>query len=258
MGTLVKQELFKLYKKNSTWISAFFLLAAEAFFAILSRIYPKTFEPAATFESLYFARPIIIFFMIAACATIITMEFQYGTIKEVLYRRYSRGQILVSKWLAMFIYSVFWYVLSLGMALVMKAILFGHHLDLDKGVGDGLTIFTRTLEISAATFVTLWLLLSLVFLLANVFTSSSAAVSVGIIGYFATSIVGQLLIMLIQKWEWAKWNPLTMLLYPNALAHPGTYQALVKLSSFEMFVGNVIYIAIFLWIGFYVFLRRNV
>ncbi|GAW98237.1 ABC transporter permease subunit [Secundilactobacillus mixtipabuli] len=258
MYTLVKQESFKLTKKVSTWISTGFLVGVEILFAFLSRIYPQTFVPANMFESLYFARPIIIFYMIAAAATIITMEFQYGTMKQVLYRRYSRGQILVSKWLAIFLYTLYWYVISTGVALLLKAMLFHHTLSIHQGAGDGMSIFTRGLAISAASFVSLWLLLSVVFLLANLFRNSAAAVSVGIIGYFAAYIVTQLLTILIQKWDWAKWNPVTMTLYPSMLARPGYYQPLLNMQGWQMLLGNLIYIALFLGIGYYVFNRRNV
>lgn len=253
----MKQEGFKLTRKTSTWISSFFLIAIQVLFAILSRVYPQTFEPAGTFESLYFARPIIIFYMIAATATIITMEFQYGTMKQVLYRRYSRGQILVSKWLAILAYSLYWYVISTGVALLLKAMLFHHSLSIHQSAGDGATVFTRSLAISAASFVSLWILLSVVFLLANVFSNSAAAVSVGIIGYFGAFIVTQLLTMLIQKWDWAKWNPLTMMLYPSMMARPGYYQALLNMQSWQMLLGCVVYIVLFLAIGYNVFCRRN-
>lgn len=258
MWTLVRQESFKLTRKVSTWISTGFLVGFEILFAFLSRIYPQTFVPANMFESLYFSRPIIIFYMIAATATIITMEFQYGTMKQVLYRRYSRGQILVSKWLAVFLYTLYWYVMSTGIALLLKAMLFHHTLSIHQGAGDGMSIFTRGLAISAASLVSLWLLLSVVFLLANLFRNSAAAVSVGIIGYFAAYIVTQLLTILIQKWDWAKWNPVTMTLYPNMMARPGYYQSLLNMQGWQMLLGNFIYIAIFLGIGYYVFNKRNV
>lgn len=257
MWTLVKQEIFKLTRKSSTWISTFFLIGVEMLFAILTRIYPQTFVPASMFESLYFARPIIIFFMIAATATIITMEFQYGTMKQVLYRRFSRGQILVSKWLAILVYSLYWYILSTGVAMLLKLMLFHHTLSIRQSAGGGITVFTRGLEISAASFVSLWILLSVVFLLANVFSNSAAAVSVGIIGYFAAFIVTQLLTMLIQKWDWAKWNPLTMMLYPSMMARPGFYQNLLNMQSWQMLLGSIIYIGLFLTIGYNVFTRRN-
>ncbi len=50
--------------------------------------------------------------MIAATASIITMETQYGTIKNVLSQRYSRTQVLISKWLVMLTYSVYLYVMT--------------------------------------------------------------------------------------------------------------------------------------------------
>lgn len=54
--------------------------------------------------------------MIAACSSIIAMEFQYGTIKELLYRKYYRGQILISKWIPCY-FIRFIFAASLGMVL---------------------------------------------------------------------------------------------------------------------------------------------
>ena len=73
---------------------------------------------------LFSATSWIVFIMIAAASTIISMEAQYGTLKNLLYRKYSRGEILVSKWITLVIYSVYLYLLAIIVTVLMKLILF--------------------------------------------------------------------------------------------------------------------------------------
>ncbi|ANZ62799.1 hypothetical protein AYR62_00910 [Secundilactobacillus paracollinoides] len=257
MGNLIRQELFKLSRKHSTWICTALMIVMQIGFAVLAKNDPKMVNPEAAFQSTFYANPLILYFMIAACATIITMEFQYGTIRALLYRKYSRGQVLVSKWVCMFIYSAYWYALSFFVSLVLREFMFKHVINL-HATTDGISVFRYTAMVDGGKFVTLWLLLSLVFLLANVFRNSAAAVSVGIIGYLAANLVMQILVVLIQEYDWIKWNPLTMMLYPSLLSAPDTYTKLLNLTNTQMFFGNVFYIALFLWIGYYFFKKRNI
>lgn len=108
MITLVKQETFKLLHKKSTYAVSATLLILMTLFAVLSRSHPKYWgQPQDQFVQLFTGINWIVLFMIAACSSIIAMEFQYGTIKELLYRKYYRGEILVSKWITMLLYSIY-------------------------------------------------------------------------------------------------------------------------------------------------------
>ncbi|KRK47111.1 ABC transporter permease [Secundilactobacillus kimchicus] len=258
MLTLVRQELFKLIKKRSTWITTIIMLVTQIGLAIWAKTTPKVLDPRAVFDQQFFGVVWYLFFLIAAAASIITMEFQYGTIKEVLYRKYYRGEIMVSKWLTLFIYSLYWVVLSWVVSMLLRAVLFADKIDLGAKVANGNTVLMDSIQQTAASFLTLWLLLSLVLLLANLFKNSAVAVSVGIVGYFVTQTLASILTMLIHKWAWLKWNPLTMLFYPSQLSSYDMYHAMTKLTNVQMFCGNVVYIAIFLGLGYWIFKKRSV
>src|SRR5699024_5613708 len=82
------------------------------------------FEPEQVFTTAYSAFAYIVFVMIVQASTILTMEFQYGTIKNLLYRNYSRTQIIISKGLTLLIYSLFLYVSMVVISIIIKAIMF--------------------------------------------------------------------------------------------------------------------------------------
>lgn len=258
MITLVKQETFKLLHKKSTYAVSATLLILMTLFAVLSRSHPKYWgQPQDQFVQLFTGINWIVLFMIAACSSIIAMEFQYGTIKELLYRKYYRGEILVSKWITMLLYSIYFYVVAFVWSLLMKVVLFNDKFQLSDKYSGGHTVMeTQWLGI-VGSFLTIWLVLSLVLLLANIFKSTAAAISIGIIGYFALNIVSSIMFVLMQKWEWLKWNPLNMMNLSNQLVS-SSFHKMTLLSTPEMVAGSLVYTAIFMAISYVIFKRRSV
>lgn len=258
MITLVKQECFKLLHKSSTYIASATLLLLMAALGVLSKYYPSSWgKPESQFVQLFAGVFWIPLFMIAACSAIIAMEFQYGTIKELLYRKYYRGQILISKWITMFLYSIYFFLVSLAWALVIKVVLFNDTFQLNDKYNSQLTIINATFLIIVGSFLILWMILSLVLLLANIFRSTAAAISIGIVGYFGLYIIEGMMVKIMDRWEWLKWNPLNVLNLPLQLTEPNT-DKLTLLSTPEM-VGTCLgYTAFFLVLSYIVFKRRSV
>ena len=124
MILLVKQELFKLTKKKSTFIAPLLLVLLIIVAGILTKKYSDVIAPDIMFTSNFSGTSWIVFIMIAASSAIISMESQYGTLKNLLYRKYYRGEILVSKWLTLAIYSLFLYVLATVTSMIVKIAFF--------------------------------------------------------------------------------------------------------------------------------------
>jgi len=256
---LYKQEIFKLLKRKSTLICTLFLLVQNIAAALLSKAYPQYISSKEVFAGDFASLSFITFVMIAASASIISSEFEYNTIKDIFYQSYSRQMVLISKWLTILTYSVVIYLLMMLFSLLNKFFIFGNSYSLadklDHGAG---ALWQYWFIENAATFVTLWLLLSLVFLVAAMMRKGVTAILVGIIGYFVLSIVGNFMFLMIGKWDILKWNPLNFLNYPGQITSTGIISHLTHLSNNEMLVGSLIYILLFLSLGLYSFSRKEV
>ncbi|WEV56814.1 ABC transporter permease [Ligilactobacillus acidipiscis] len=255
MPNLVKQEMFKLTKKKSTWIEIIVLLVLQTFIAWFVKS-NSNLSAGVYFNQGFYGFQLALFFLLAAAASIITSEFEYGTIKNLFYQKHNRGQVLASKWITMLCYALFLYILVVLSSLLLKLILFPS-LNLTATTGfNGSNLIVHFLEFHSAQLVINLLLISLVMLVANLFTNSTIAVSVGIIGYFVALLASSSVESLINRWEWLKWSPLTMLNYP-VLVNEGVAH-LNKLTSSQMLTGNLVYMGIFLLLGYVAFNRRNV
>ncbi|MCF6165586.1 ABC transporter permease protein [Furfurilactobacillus rossiae] len=256
MLTLYRQESFKLLKKKSTlWVSLF-LVMVELVFAFLSKTWPKVLQPQQMFVQNFEGLALILFLAIAAAASIITMEFQYGTIKTVVSQKFSRSAVLISKWLVLFTYTIYLYVLSAIVAIIGKFVFLNSSFSLtDKGWNQ--KIWIDWLASLGAQFLTTWLLLSLVLLIAASFKTSAVAISVGIIGYFILNTVNTIMFYFIHLHEWLKWNPINFMNYGSQITVHSVAQY-TRLSDIQLLAGNLGYIALFLAIGLLIFRKRNV
>lgn len=256
MVTLVKQELYKIYKKKSTFILFGVLILIMILVAIMANKQPDILEPTQMFTTAYNAFAFALFILIIQAATIITMEFEYGTIKNLLLRNYSRTQVLISKWITLFIYSFILYVSTSFIAIVLK-IIFHPNVSFSQNVIGNLSAIQALLGTGAGTFLSAWLLMSLVLLLSTIFRNTAVSVAIGIIFYFVTSIVAGILFFAIEKWEWLKWNPFNMLNLSNQITIENL-ESSTHLTIPELLAGNILYTAVLLFLVYFVFRKRNI
>lgn len=109
MGSLIKQECFKLSKKKSTWIWPIVIIAIMITLLFISQnsdIMSSEGLIQGGFSGFYW----VVILMIVQASTIISMEFHYETIKNVLYRNYSRTSIVISKVITLVIYSLICFI----------------------------------------------------------------------------------------------------------------------------------------------------
>ncbi|MCM0599049.1 ABC transporter permease [Periweissella fabalis] len=255
MTTLLRQEMFKLRHQNITWITVGFNLIVMTLFAVLTKLKPTWFDANNEVAMGFSGTLFLVFFLIGVASTIVAAEFQYGTIKALLYRKYYRGQVFASKVVTLLVYSIINYIIIFGYTMVLKLILFGN-VDLTAKIGKTTIIGQLGLNL-LGSFVGLWLILALVLLIANLFKTSSAAITIGILSYFAASILQVVQSFAIQKWNWLKWNPLNML-NAGAQIKDSTLHSFTKLSLTAITTGSIVYTLIFLLIGYYIFKKRNV
>lgn len=253
---LIKQELYKLYKKRSTWICLLLVLIANISLATISHALPKHFLPKELFVSNYGANTFISLILISTAASIITSEFEYGTIKNILFRSYSRQKVLISKWIATFIYSVFMYFFFAVITYIDKLLLFSNDFSLTSKVRGGV-LWQYWIQTIWANLLTTWLILSIVFLIAALLKKGTTAITIGIVGYFTVALIGPFMNFIVSKWHILKWNPLNFMNYTDQIANPEvTHITLLNLN--EMVLGNLFYIIIFLSIGLWSFSNKEI
>lgn len=165
MGTLIKQECFKLFKKKSTFIAPIVFILLMVAQGYIATKYNEIFTPQESFTSAYNGFSWFAFLLIIQASTIISMEFHYGTIKNLLYREYSRTTMIVSKIITLFIISLIYFVITIIASIVIGSLFF-NDLNIFESSGNQLLL------VSLGTFVGVWLVLSLTLLLSSATNST--------------------------------------------------------------------------------------
>lgn len=256
MGTLIKQECFKLCKKKSTFIIPIIIILLMVVQAIISKNYDDVFSPQSSIESAFSGFSWFIFLLIIQASTIISMEFYHGTIKNLLYRKYTRTNIIISKIITLVIFSLLYFIISIVVGFILWAIFF-NDINLIESKGDELSLLSKMLLTGLGTYVGTWLVLSVTLLISCAMKSPGVSIAVGIVFYFATSILSGILTIIVNKWEWLKWNPISMMNIMIQIVDK-SMKKYTKLELHELFIGNIVYIIIFLILVVLVFKKKNV
>ena len=256
MGTLIKQECFKLCKKKSTFIIPIIIILLMVVQAIISKNYDDVFSPQSSIESAFSGFSWFIFLLIIQASTIISMEFYHGTIKNLLYRKYTRTSIIISKIITLILFSLLYFIISIVVGIILWAIFF-NDINLLESKGDELSLLSKMLLTGLGTYVGTWLVLSVTLLISCAMKSPGVSIAVGIVFYFATSFLSGILTIIVDKWEWLKWNPISMM---NIMVQiiDKEMKKFTKLELHELFIGNIVYIIIFLILVVFVFKKKNV
>ena len=152
------------------------------------------------FYSQYGVFIIVVIIMIAG--TIVSEEFNKGTIKLLLVKPYTRTQILLSKFLTVLIISAFVIVSTILIQILVGGILFGFEslfepvvvYNLSTNVIQEMNIFAY-LGIQTLTQLPIIILLAtLAFAISTIFSNSALAITVSLLGYMGASIINQLAI----------------------------------------------------------------
>ena len=193
--------------------------------------------------------------LIIQASTIISMEFHYGTIKNLLYREYSRTTMIVSKIITLFIISLIYFVITIIASIVIGSLFF-NDLNIFESSGNQLSLLNQLLLVSLGTFVGVWLVLSLTLLLSSATNSTGVAIA-RYCFYFASSILAVIQTALLEKIDWLKWNPINMMNIMLQTVEKG-FSKSTKLELHELFIGNIAYISIFLILVVFIFKKKNI
>ncbi|WP_370695807.1 ABC transporter permease (plasmid) [Priestia megaterium] len=205
-------------------------------------------------------KPILSFvglFTIVIAASIVSLEFNWGTIKLIVIRPYSRFKLLLAKYITVLLISLIListlFILSFLMGLSLFG-LQGDNIQLTylngKVIQENMVLYL--IKYFLLSSVNLWVVSTMAFAISTVFRNNSLALGISLFSYFTGGIVTGLI---AQKFGWAKY-----ILFANTdLNMYSSGSVLVKgmTPAFSITVLSI-YLIIFLAVSFVSFTKRDI
>ncbi|MFB5193619.1 ABC transporter permease [Neobacillus sp. KR4-4] len=148
---------------------------------------------------------------VIVCSASVSSEFADGTIKQLLIRPHQRWAILMSKYLSLIIYSLILVTTLIIAGYLVGIIIFGNG-DFTAKIFEMAIDGQKVAEVGPQFFLkiayylpSLLVITAIAFMLSTLFKSQALAVGIGIFVLFVSSTLGGLIVLLAEKYEWAKY-----------------------------------------------------
>ncbi len=203
---------------------------------------------------------IVVVVMIAG--TIVSEEFNKGTIKLLLVKPYTRSKILMAKAMTTLIMMIFIIVVTLAMQMLIGGIIFGFDslsepvvaYNFHTNTMEEMNIFANLGVQTLTQLPMIILLATLAFAISALFTNSTLAIAISLLGFMSASIINQLAIgydlQFMKYFVTMNWD---LSIYANG--------ALPYMEGMNMTMSIIICVAYFLIMmipTFIVFKKRNI
>ncbi|MHC5249216.1 ABC transporter permease [Enterococcus sp. LJL90] len=252
MTTTIKQEVFKLAKQQLIIKQSLALTLLIIGMALVTKFGNFELLTAENLvPTLFNSSWLIVFSMVYLASQIFSMEFRFGTIKNMLQKDGSRSKIFFSKFFLLVGYSLYLNILAMILTVAISLVLFPE-VSLEQSA-----IWQTLLTTVGAGFVGMWLFASLSLMISLIVQNESLAGMLGLISYFMSSMLAGVQFLVLDQAAWLKWNPFNMLNLANQLADSSLSQ-MTLLSTGQLVIGNFVYIALFILIAKVVFQRRKI
>lgn len=189
-------------------------------------------------------------------ASIVSNEFSTGTIKMLLTRPISRGKILTSKLLTVFIFVIVMAILSWVLNFILGSIFYGFADGTNLVIKDNKIVETssigHTLYMYLLSFGDIFMSVIFAFMIGSIFRSSSLAIGLTLFINF----MGSSLVMFLSKYEFVKYLWITNT--DLTQFEPGGYSIVDGLTMPFSITILAIYAVIFLVASFITFIKRDV
>jgi ABC-2 type transport system permease protein len=207
---LIQNENMKIYRRLRTWILMAILLVIEG---LAYWIYYKTGDKGSIhlWQSVLFGSKLLtvpLFLSVIVAADSVAGEFSGGTIKLLLIRPASRAKILLSKYIAVFIFLLVLVVLLFVTSFIVSGLLYGFGSSTEMYSYTGKDGLMHQISYAVETFrsygfgsVEVIMILSLAFMVSTVFRSSAIAITLSIVSIFVGQTIGEI----IKHFSWAKY-----------------------------------------------------
>ena len=203
---------------------------------------------------------IVVVVMIAG--TIVSEEFNKGTIKLLLVKPYTRNKILMAKAITTLIMIIFIIVVTLVMQILIGGIIFGFDslsepvvaYNFNTNTMEEMNIFANLGVQTLTQLPMIILLATLAFAISTLFTNSTLAITISLLGFMSASIINQLAIgydlQFMKYFVTMNWD---LSIYAN-----GALPYMEGMSMTLSIIICVIYFLIMMIPTFVVFKKRNI
>ena len=203
---------------------------------------------------------IVVVVMIAG--TIVSEEFNKGTIKLLLVKPYTRNKILMAKAITTLIMIIFVIAVTLVMQILIGGIIFGFDslaepvvaYNFNTNTMEEMNIFANLGVQTLTQLPMIILLATLAFAISTLFSNSTLAITISLLGYMAASIINQLAIgydlQFMKYFVTMNWD---LSIYAN-----GALPYMEGMNMTMSIIISVIYFLIMMIPTFIVFKKRNI
>lgn len=199
---LVANENMKIYSRARTWVMLAILVLFNAAPPVLMYLTDAQMDMWMVFtwtESFTFFLNTI--FCVVIAAEIVASEFTWGTIKLLLIRPWSRGKILLSKFLAMILFSLLGTAILTAIALLTSYLLFPA--SGAAALGYEALPAENSLLLLLTDYIELFVVMLVAFMISAVFRSGSLAIGLSLLILFTKGLFGMLFNP--ERFAWAKY-----------------------------------------------------
>lgn len=248
MLTLLRQEMYKqIHGKFYIGWPIVMLLASLTAGYFLTSGKNHVDHQAFAFNVFNDNMDLVLIAMVVFASTIMIGDFANNTVKYLFSRQFSRLQIFISKLVTTFFMYIYLIVMSYIFTFISKMIF-------DRSGDMGMKYINQNL------FSISWLLLlviPMVMLVSNIVKNNGVAIALGIVFFFASSIVTAFSMVLMKKWDILKFNPFNFLNVSTQFVDHSA-KTVTNLSLTSMEIGTVVYALIFTVIAYVIYNHRNV
>ena len=204
---------------------------------------------------------LVTLFVVVVGSANVAAEFSDGTIKQLLIRPHQRWRILLSKYIAVIIYALLMVLTLIVSGYIIGLLLFGSG-DFNMKMFE-ITLEGRKVAIVGTQFLlkmlyfipSLFIIMTIAFMLSTLFKSQALAVGIGIFVLFFSSTLGGIILMLADKYTWVK-----LLIFPHLdLTVYALQDRILEDITLPVSLSILaVYYAIFMMLTFFFFQKRDI
>lgn len=255
MRELLSEEFYKLIHKRGTWYTPIILSMAMLAVGFMARHSPDAqWYITAAFAGTEWA----IIIMVMVCATTISMEYEYGTIKHLVIEDKGKVRIFLSKFSIIILYDAYLHLLAFGFTLPIKWLMYGGKYSFSANYEYSQSLMSNLINECLIDFLGSIVIIGAALLLSCAAKSAAVAIASGITVIFIGQGVSMMLLRNVgRSIPLLRWNPFNMLNMPNEWSNPAYYENTL-LTIKQLMIGNIGYSILFILAAFLMFERKRI